>query len=63
MITSKYELIFTKLGADTDIVEIWFGIANGQILSVFEKDICLLHNSGRRLSFHYNLKQGVKYSL
>ena len=29
---SKYEWIFTKLGMCIDIVEIWFGIANGQIL-------------------------------
>ena len=28
---SKYQGIFTKLGMCIDIVEIWFGIANGQI--------------------------------
>ena len=28
----KYEWIFTKLGTCINIVEIWFGIANGQIL-------------------------------
>ena len=28
---SKYQWIFTKLGICTEIVEIWFGIANGQI--------------------------------
>ena len=27
-----------------DIVEIWFGIANGQILSIFDRDI-FLHTS------------------
>ena len=31
---SKYQWIFTKLGMFIDIVEIWFGIANGQILSI-----------------------------
>ena len=29
---SKHQWIFTKLGMCIDIVEIWFGIANGQIL-------------------------------
>ena len=28
---SKHQQIFTKLGMCIDIVEIWFGIANGQI--------------------------------
>ena len=28
---SKHQWIFTKLGMCIDIVEIWFGIANGQI--------------------------------
>ena len=32
---SKYQWIFTKLGMCIDIMEIWFGIANGQILSIF----------------------------
>ena len=27
----KYQWIFTRLGMCIDIVEIWFGIANGQI--------------------------------
>ena len=30
---SKYQWIFTKLGMCIDIVEIWFGIAYGQIMS------------------------------
>ena len=30
---SKHQWIFIKLGMCIDIVEIWFGIANGQILS------------------------------
>ena len=32
---SKCQWIFTKLGMGIDIVEIWFGIANGQILTIF----------------------------
>ena len=35
-----------------DIVEIWFGIANGQITSTFDRVICLPHDNGRVLSFH-----------
>ena len=29
---SKHQWIFTKLGMCIDIMEVWFGIANGQIL-------------------------------
>ena len=32
---SKHQWIFTKLGMCIDIMEIWYGIANGQILSNF----------------------------
>ena len=32
---SKHQWIFTKLGMCIDIVDIWFGIANGQISSIF----------------------------
>ena len=32
---SKHQWIFTKIGLCIDIVEIWFGIANGQISSNF----------------------------
>ena len=45
---SKYQLSFTKFGMCIDIVEIWFGIANGQVTSVFETP---LHDSGVVLSF------------
>ena len=34
-----------------DVLEIWFEIANGQILSAFDRVICLPHDSGRILSF------------
>ena len=40
---SKHQWIFTKLGMCIDIVEIWFEIANGQILSDFDRVICLRH--------------------
>ena len=40
---SKLLWIFTKLGMCIDIVEIWFGIANGQISSNFYGVICLRH--------------------
>ena len=33
---SKCQRILTKLGTCIDIKEIWFGIANGQILSMFD---------------------------
>ena len=35
---SKYQWIFIKLGTCIciEIVEIWFGIANGQISSIFD---------------------------
>ena len=37
---SKFQWIFTKLDMCIDIVEICFGIAIGQILSVFDRVIC-----------------------
>ena len=40
---SKYQWIFTKLGMCIDIVEIWFGIANGQISANFYGVICPRH--------------------
>ena len=40
---SKCQSIFTKLGICIDTVEIWFGIANGQILSIFDGVIRLRH--------------------
>ena len=43
---SKRQWIFTKLGMCIDIVEIWFGFANGQILSFFYRVICPLQDSG-----------------
>ena len=40
---SKHQWIFTKLGMCIDIVEIWFGIANGLISSNFDGVICPRH--------------------
>ena len=38
---NKYQWIFTKLGMCIDILDIGFGIANGQISSVFDRVTCL----------------------
>ena len=40
---SKHQWIFIKLGMCIDIVEIWFGIANGQISSIFDRVLCPRH--------------------
>ena len=40
---SKHQWIFTKLGMCIDIVEIWFGIANGQISLIFDRVTCPRH--------------------
>ena len=37
---SKYQWIFTNLGMCIDIVEICFGVSNGQISSIFDRVIC-----------------------
>ena len=37
---SKSQLIFTKLGMCIDIIEVCFEMANGQILSFFDRAIC-----------------------
>ena len=46
---SKHQWIFTELGMCIDIVEIWFGIVNGQISSNFDGVICPRHDNGRVL--------------
>ena len=43
---SKHQWIFTILGMCIDIVEIWFGIANGQISSNIYVVICLQQDNG-----------------
>ena len=40
---NKYRWIFMKLGMCLDVVQIWFGIANGQISSIFDRVICQWH--------------------
>ena len=40
---NKHQWIFTKLGMCIDVMEIWFGIANGQISSNFDGVICPRH--------------------
>ena len=49
---SKSQLIFTKLDMCIDIVEIWFWIADGRILSIYDSVICPRHDNGWVLSFH-----------
>ena len=46
---SKHLWIFTKLGMCIDIMQIWFGIANGQISSNFYGVICPRHDNGEVL--------------
>ena len=48
---NKCQGILTKLGTCIDIKEIWFGTADGQISSVFDRLICLRHDNGSLLSF------------
>ena len=42
----KCQGILTELGTYIDIKEIWFGIVNGQISSMFDIVICPQHNNG-----------------
>ena len=41
---SKRQWIVTKLGMCIDIVQIWIGIANGQISSNFDGVVCPRHD-------------------
>ena len=49
---SKSQWIFTKFDMCIDIVEICFGIANRQILSIFDTVICPRYDNGGVLLFH-----------
>ena len=49
---SKHQWIFTQLGICIDIMEVWSGIANGQISSLFVRVACQTDGSGRVLLFH-----------
>ena len=42
----------TKLDTCIDIKENWFGIANWQISSIFDRVICPQHDNGGVLSFY-----------
>ena len=49
---SKYQGILTKPGMCIDIKEICFGIANGQISSIFDRVICPQYYNGGVLLFY-----------
>ena len=55
--TSKCQGILIKLGTCIDIKETWFGIANGQILSMFDRVICPRHDSGVYYSLMFLFKE------
>ena len=43
---SKCQGSLTKLGTCINIKEIWFGLANGQISSMFDRVICPRYDNG-----------------
>ena len=49
---SRYQGILTKLGTCIDTKEIWVGIANGQISSIFDRVNCPRHDNGWVLWFY-----------
>ena len=48
-ILNKCQEILTNLGTCIDIKEIWFGIANRQISSIFDRVLCPRYDNGRVL--------------
>ena len=62
---SKYQWIFTKLAIYMciDIVEICFGIANGQISSFFDRITCPRYDSSWVLSFHIFIYLSIFFSV
>ena len=40
---NKIQWIFTKLGVCIDIMEIWFGVVNRQISSIFDSYLPAIH--------------------
>ena len=46
---SKCQGFLTNFGRCIDIKEIWFGIANGQISSIFDRVTCPRHDNGGEL--------------
>ena len=53
----KRQWIFTKLGTCIDLKEIWSGIANGKISSMYDRVICPRHDNGPVLMFYVNIWQ------
>ena len=53
---SKRQWIFAKLGMCIDIVEIWSGIANGQISSIFNRVTYPSHNIVSLFDFFQKIK-------
>ena len=56
---SKSQGILTKLDACIDIIEIWFGIANGQISSIFDSVIYKRQDNCGVLSFYVFISSWV----
>ena len=54
---SIHQWIFTKLGVCIDTVEIWFGIANGQMSSNIYGVICPRHDGGVLTFLFFMLRQ------
>ena len=55
---NKCQWIFTKLGVCIDIVKIWFGIADGQISSIFDSYVsvfALLDDNFSKYGFSLDL--------
>ena len=53
--------ILTKVGTCIDNKEIWFGIINGQIPSMFDRVICLRHNNSGVLFFNVFIWYGLTW--
>ena len=49
---SKYQCSFMKLGMSIDIVEIWFGIADGQISACDTSVVSFQDNNCRKQHIH-----------
>ena len=55
----KCQGILTKLGTCIYIKEIWFGIADGQISSMFDRVICPRHDNGGVLWFNFFIEKKI----
>ena len=54
---SKYQWILTKLGMCINIMEIWFGMADGQMSSIFDSYLPTTHPC-----FHFRMITSVNIS-